>query len=176
LGDKRLNESESLAKLKEENRRLTDRQKIAGQRELEDLERAGGPRMPFQELVRKIKRLNPGLKIVDGSEGNIAIYVLKTNQELVESFNEDNGDTTRHEWHKAFKYVTGCPKEPLPEFSAVTVDERGLAKRELRSWRSILISLIKAKALSYRQAVEEFGDANGQRSWRWHEQLQRYKQ
>jgi hypothetical protein len=176
LGDSHLDPTENLAKLKEGNRKITDRQKIAGQAELENAERAGGPRMPFQELVRKIQKLSSRIKVVDGTPGNIAIYVLKTNQELAESSNEDSGDMTRHAWHKAFKYVTGVPKEPLPEFSAVTVDERGIAKRELRSWRSVLISLIKAKAISYSQAVEEFGNANGSRAWRWNEQLRSFRQ
>jgi hypothetical protein len=175
LGDSHLDAAENLAKLKEGNRAITDRQKIAGQAELEKSQRAGGPRMPFQELVRRIQNLNHKIKVVDGSEGNVAIYVLKTNQELAESRLEDEGDQTRYAWHKAFKYVSGLPKEPLPEYAMVTVDERGIAKRELRGWRSVLISLIKAKALSYRQAVEEFGEALGSRNNRWNEQLQQYR-
>jgi hypothetical protein len=176
LGDSHLDEHENLAKLREGNKKLIEKNKIAGQRELEDSQRAGGPRMPFQELVRRIQNLNHSIKVVDGSEGNVAIYVLKTNQELAESRNEDDGDQTRYAWHKAFKYVSGIPKEALPEFSMVTVDDRGIAKRELRSWRSVLISLIKAKALSYRQVVEEFGEALGSRSNRWNEQLQGLRQ
>ena len=115
LGDSHLDPTENLAKLREGNAKLIEGNKIAGQAELENSQRAGGPRMPFQELVRKIRNLNLNIKVVDGSAGNIAVYLLKTNQELAESFNEDNGDTTRHAWHKAFKYVTGCPKEPLPD-------------------------------------------------------------
>jgi len=176
LGDQFLDPTENLAKLKEGNAKLVEKQKIAGQAELEDSERAGGPRIPYQELVRKIQKLNSNIKVLDGSPGSVAIYVLKTNKEIAESANEDNGDRTRSDWFKAHKYVTGCPKEPLPEYSTVTVDERGIAKRELRGWRSILIALIKNRAITYRQAVEEFGDPlTDSRSGRWFEQLQSYR-
>lgn len=176
LGDSHLDPAENLAKLREGNKRLTDQQKISGQAELEDPERMLGSRLSYREVIRRLQKLNPNIKVVDGSFGNVAVYVLKTNQELAESAAEDSGDTTRSDWFKAHKYVTGCPKEPLPEYSGVITDERGIAKRELRGWRSVLISLIKSKALSYSQAVEAFGEANGSRSWRWHEQLQGFKQ
>jgi hypothetical protein len=176
LGDSHLDPTENLAKIREGNKQLTDKNRIAGQSELENSERSGGARMSVNELIRKITRLNYNIRVEDGSPGNIAVYVLKTNKELAESYNEDNGDTTRHAWHQRFKYVTGVAKEPLPEYATITVDERGLPKREIRGWRSVLISLVKARALSYQQAIDEFGDANGQRSWRWHEQLRGYKQ
>lgn len=176
LGDKHLDAAENLAKLKEGNKALTDRQKIAGQSELENPDRMLGSRMPYQELVRKITKLNPGILVKDGSAGQIAIYVPKTRKELEESANEDKVyDPTRYAWHKDFKYVTGCGKEPLPEYSGMLVDERGRPHREIRGWRSILIALVKNKAITYQQAEAEFGPAMGQRSWRYEEQLQSHR-
>lgn len=176
LGDSHLDPTENLAKLKEDNARLVEPNKIAGQKELEKAERAWGPRIAYRELIYKIQKLNSNIKILDGSPGNVAVYVLKTNQEMAESANEDNGDMSRSGWFKAHKYVTGCPKESLPEYSTVTVDERGIAKRELRGWRSILIALIKAKAITFRQAIEEFGNPETDtRSNRFFEQLQSYR-
>jgi hypothetical protein len=175
LGDSHLDPTENLAKLKENNQKLVERQKMFGQKELEDTERSAGPRMAYQELVRKLQKINLNIVVKDGSPGNIALYVLKTRKELAESVNEDSGDMTRHAWHKDFKYVTGCPKEPIPEYSTVTTDERGVANRELRGWRSVLIAMVKAKAITYQQAQEEFGPAVGKRSWRYEEQLQQHR-
>jgi hypothetical protein len=175
LNDGRIDENESLAKIKEENTKLVEKFRMQGQDELEKAERAWGPRMPYQELVRRIQRLNVNIKVVDGAPGNIAIYVLKTNQEMAEYASEPD-DPTRYEWYKAFKYVTGCPKESLPEYSTVTVDERGLPKREVRGWRSILIALVKSRAITFRQAIEEFGNPDTDtRSNRFFEQLQSYR-
>jgi hypothetical protein len=175
LGDSHLDATENLAKLKEGNQKLIDRQKMFGQKELEDPERAAGPRMSYRELIRKLRNINLNIMAVDGSPGNIALYVLKTRKEMAETADEDKGDKTRQAWHKDFKYVTGCPKEPLPEYGTVMVDERGVAKRDLRSWRSILIAMVKNRAITYQQAQDEFGPAVGKRSWRYEEQLQSYR-
>jgi hypothetical protein len=174
LGDKYLDAAENLAKLKEDNAKLTAKQKLPDQDELENAERAWGPQIPYQELIRKIRRLNPAILVVDGSEGNIAIYAPKNRHELIES---ENNDLTSHSWHKAHKYVSGCPKKSLPEYSTILTDERGRMTRELRGWRSVLIALVKSKAITYRQAVEEFGNPEtDQRSGRWFQQLKQYMQ
>jgi hypothetical protein len=175
LGDGRLNPEEGLAKLKEENASLAAANKIAAQDELQKAERAWGPQISYREIVRRIQNLNPKIKVVDGSKGNIAIYVLKSNQELAESAQEMASDKEHFSWWKDHKYVTGCPKDSLPEYGFVIADERGLAKREKRGWRSVLIALIKAKAISYQQSVEAFGEALGSRSNLWHAQLQKFR-
>lgn len=175
LGDSCLDPTENLVKLKEGNQKLIDRQKMAKQSELEDPERMLGPKMPYQELIRKLQKLNLNIKVRDGAPGQLAFYVLKNRKEMEETAAEDMADNRRSHWFTAHKYVTGCPKEPLPEYSGVTTDERGIAKRELRGWRSILIALIKNRAVTVEQCCEEFGDAVGRRSWRWHEQLQGFK-
>ena len=63
-------------------------------------------------------------------------------------------------------------KEHLPEWGHVTVDASNIAHREIRGWRSVLMALIKAKAISYDAAVEEFGNPIlDARSQFWFEQL-----
>jgi len=171
LGDKRLQGKDSLAKLKEGNQRLTDSKKIEGQKELEKQERSAGPRMPYQEVIRRIQKLNSQIKVKDGIPGNVALYAPRTGQELSELEEPD----PRGDFFTRFKYVGGFSTEPMPEFSHVILDERGLATREYRGWRSVLISLIKAQVLSYQSAVEEFGEPYGPRSSRWFEQLRKYK-
>ena len=175
LGDTHLDAAENLAKLKEDNAKLTAKHRLPDQDELENAERAWGPQLPYQELIRKVRKLNPAILVVDGSEGNVAIYVPKTRKELIEE-SEDNNPTS-HSWHRAHKYVSGCPKKPLPEYSTILVDERGRMTRELRGWRSVLIALVKANGITYRQAIEAFGNPEtDQRSGRWFQQLKQYRQ
>jgi hypothetical protein len=159
LGDKRLNPEEGLAKFKEENATLVQNRRLHKQDELEDQERSAGPRLAYQEVIRRLLKCNSGIRVKDGSLGNVALYAVLPNEEGVPEQ----------------QYVGGMPKEPLPEYSHIIVDERGLPKRELRGWRSVLMSLVKSGAITYRGAVKQFGEATGQRSWRWHEQLRKYK-
>jgi|SRR5215469_2400127 len=73
------------------------------------------------------------------------------------------------------KYVTGMPKAELPEFSHVLLDSSNLPTREVRGWRSVLMALIKADALTYRQVVRQFGEPNGARANRWFQDLREFK-
>lgn len=168
LGDSRLNPEEGLAKLREENLALAAQKKIQGQDELEDVNRSGGSRMPWKELIFRLTKCNPTLQFRDGTPGNVAAYIPKNRYELAEG----DYDPSRSDFGNDHKYISGFPKDWIPEFSHITVDERGLPKREIRGWRTILISMIQAGAITYRDAVKQFGEANGQRSNRWHQLLQ----
>lgn len=173
LGDTRLDPTESLARSKEDTRRMQKGKGLflPGQEELEDQELSQGTRLHWQEFLRRLQRANVRLLIRDGAPGNIAIYIPKTREER----NADEYDWTKPEWWNDHRYVTGFPKAWLPEYSSITVNERGLAKRELRGWRSVLIALIRARAVGYRDAVREFGEPTAARGWRWHDQLSNYK-
>lgn len=158
LGDKRLNPEEGLAKIIEENTAMRAKDKLPGQEQLEDVEQALGRPMAYQELVRRLKILNPNLVIGDGGVNNaIAVRIYR-----------DNGDGEGNR----LTYLTGFYKTILPEYSSVTVDEYGVALNETRGWRTVLLMLMKQRAASFPRVVEVFGDAFGQRSNRWHEQLQ----
>ena len=158
LGDKRLDPKESLAKIKEENIAMRAKDKLPGQEQLEDAEAALGTPLAYQELIRRLKLLKPELIIQDGGMPNaIAVRIFR-----------DNGDGEG----PRLTYLTGFYKEVLPEYSSVTVDEHGVALDEKRGWRTVLLMLMKQNVVSYRRVVEVLGDAFGQRSNRWHQQLQ----
>jgi len=175
LGDKRLNPEEGIAREREELLNIAASRKIWGQKELEDQERSAGPRMAWQEVLRRILKCNPDLKVKDGSEGSVAIYRRKKPWEY-----DGSEDITLQPKRDSFfldhLYVTGMKKEPLPEYSHVTVDTSLLPVRETRGWRTLLIALIKSGAIKYEQAIAEFGDPSGDsRSSRWFIQLKDYR-
>ncbi len=157
LGDKKLDAKENLAKLKEKNQELIDAKKLPNQSELENVEKALGQRMHWSEFVQRLQKLNYDILAEDGGAPNaIALRVPWQNED---------GTLTK-------KYVGGFYKEVLPEFSAVIVDDKGLPHREIRGWRSVLLGLMKQGILTFIEIEKEFGDAEGQRSHLWHEQLQ----
>lgn len=169
LGDKKLNPEEALAKSKEDTRRMQQAKGLLlyKQEELEDASRGDGPKLYYKELIQRLEKLNPQLLIRDGAPGNIAVYVLKTREQR----EADGNDPNAPDWYNDHKYVTGFPCDWISEYSTITVDERGLPKRHQRGWRSILIDLIKAHGITYSNAVKEFGEPTGERSWRWNDQL-----
>jgi len=165
LGDRNLDARGVVDKATEENQAMTDKFRIAGQDELEDQERSAGPRMEPSEFIWRVKKENSQIIVRDGGvPGAVALYVY------VEPYLREEGNETQ-----PFKYVAGFEWEPLPEFAHIITDSRGLPKKEYRGWRSVLISLIKGGALTYRQAVEEFGNPTGQRAERWFSELRNYR-
>lgn len=156
LGDKRLDPKENLAKLKEENLKLSGRSRIADQSLLENKDMAVGSPMQWQDLVHLLKKMNSSLIIEDGGVRNA----------LAVRFPGHLEDGTYGK-----RYITGFYKEVLPEFSCIKSDERGRPTRECRGWRTVLVPLIKQHIISYKDAVDVFGTPNGQRSGRWHQLL-----
>jgi hypothetical protein len=172
LGDKRLSPEEAVVREREDLLRMASKKKIWGQAELEDPSRSAGPRLYYTEVLRRLWKLNLALRVEDGSDGQVAIYRPKRYDEYDwEQFDPHAPKS----WRWDFEYVTGMEKGWIPEYAHVTVDTSNLAKREVRGWRSVLIALIKARAISYRGTIQEFGDpSNDQRSMRWFEQLQKF--
>jgi hypothetical protein len=156
LGDKRLNEEESLSKLKEKNLQLASKFKIPDQATLENTEMAQGHPMPYQDLIFLLKKMCPTLVIEDGGMAN-AVAVR------IPGMLEDGTFGKR--------YVTGFYKEVLPEFSSVSTDTKGLPVREHRGWRTVVLACIKQGVVSYKDAVYLFGEPNGVRGGRWHDIL-----
>ena len=150
----------------------TRKHRIWGQDELEDSGRTGGARLYYTEVIRRIWNINLSIMIRDGSDGQVAIYRPKRRDEYDwEQFDPKVG----RDWRWDHEYVTGMPKAWLPEYSGITLDSSNLPTREFRGWRSVLIALINARAISYRGAIEEFGDPSGdRRSSLWFKQLKRF--
>jgi hypothetical protein len=172
LGDKRLSPEEAIFQERELSLNMAAKKKIWRQQELEDPARSAGPRLYYTEILRRLWKLNPDLRVEEGSNGQIAIYRLKRYDEYDwEQF--DPLAPTKWRWD--FEYVAGLPKEWIPEYPHVALDTSNLPTREIHGWRSTLIALIKARAITYRGAIQEFGDPeNDQRSGRWFEYLSKY--
>jgi hypothetical protein len=170
LGDKRLNPEEMVYKLREDILKQESKKRIYGQDELQQIERSAGPRIHTSELIKRLQKINPGIHVKDGKWGSVALYYKKKRFEYKESdFFETppNGEFFTHH-----KYVGGFELGWLPEWGHVTVDSSNVALHEVRGWRSVLISLIKAKVISYQAAITEFGNPVGdKRSRFWFEQL-----
>lgn len=174
LGDKRLDPKEGVAQKREQCLGMAAKKRLPGQDELEDPSRALGPRMQFTEVISKLKRLIPGLTVMDGSPGNVALYFPLNRKELEDVQRGWQNDKPIFFLYN--KYVGGFPKTELQEYSTVDIDNAMLATKEHRGWRSVLITLIKQGVISYQAAVNEFGDVGtDKRGWRWLEQTQKWR-
>lgn len=174
LGDKRLNEDEAVYKLREECLNKASANRLYKQEELENPNRAFGARIQFAEMVAKLQRLIPSMRVLDGSPGNVALYTPRNRSEFEEAKRGWQND--RDIFFMRYKYVGGFPKKELPEYSTVDVDTSLLPTKENRGWRSVLIPLIQQGLVSYRAVVKEFGDVGtDKRGWRWLEQTQKWR-
>jgi len=170
LGDKHLDPDESVVRETELSLKQASQFALPGQKELEDPDRSSGRRLYYGEVLRRLQSINPGIRVKDGIPGNVAIYVRKRSDEYDFEEWEPRFKDDAFFWHH--RYVTGCLKGFLPEFSHVLLDTSHLPTREVRSWRSLLIALVKAGAISYSEAIEGFGDpSSDQRSGRWFDHL-----
>lgn len=179
LGDERLDPTENVAKKREECLAMAANKRIYKQDELEDPTRALGPRIPFGEMVRKLRKLIPSVKVLDGSPGNVALYVPRDSGEVqarfYEWYQEQEEAAARGRKRQDFfflyhKYVGGFPKAELQEFTTIDIDNANLGTKEHRSWRTVLIGLLRQGLISYADVVREFGDiGTDRRGWRWND-------
>jgi hypothetical protein len=174
LGDKHLNPEESVARLREEElSKRHRREKMPGQEKLNEVDRSKGNYIQGSVLFDRLKKLNPSLFIRIGTPGNFAIYIPKTPAEMA----VDGYDPEKPLWWNGSRYVTGFPAGMVPEWGHLLNDTDGIANREVRGWRSVLIMLIKQQIIKYSDAVKEFGNPQyDQRSEFWFKQLQNFRQ
>ncbi len=129
-----------------------------------DADRSNGPRMAYTELIRRLKKIYPPLLVKDGVEGNVALYRRKKGEEMA----AEGYDLSRPTWYNEHKYVAGFPKTEIPEWGHLVGDTDGIAEREVRGWRSVLIAFIESGAITYQAAVEEFGNpSDDMRNGHW---------
>jgi hypothetical protein len=157
LGDKRLSPEEGVAKLREGNRKLDEKHKIANQKLLTNVEASVGRTMMSNDFIQKLQKLNPSLIIGDGLPGAIAVRYPKIDEET---------NTLKP------SYVTGFYKGPMSEWSLIIEDKNGKPTRHLRGWRTVLLDLLRGNIITYKQARAAFGDPHGQRNILWQEQTQ----
>ena len=185
LGDKRLDPKESVAQKREECLSMAARKRIHKQDELEDADRAFGPRISSGEMVRRLRKLIPTLKFLKGSPGNIAVYAPRDRGEVEARFYEwyqeqeeasSRGRKRQDRFFLDYKYVGGFPEGELQEYTTIDIDNANLGTKEHRSWRTVLIALVEQGLVSYTRVVKEFGDCGtDRRGWRWRQQLSKFK-
>lgn len=157
LGDSHLDARENVIKLREMCLKFASRYITVDQEELQNAGRSEGTRLPYTELLKRLRKICPTLTVKEGSPGNLALYYPRTSDELYEALTD--GGYSTDVFFIFNKYVGGIPKEELPEWGYVDIDTSLIATREhIRGWRTILIGLLLAGAVSYAEAVKEFGD------------------
>lgn len=148
--------AEAVAKAKEDTLKQASVNHIPDQKILENQDMARGRELDPAELITKIQKLNPAIVIMKGGVRNaVAVYIADRANE------------------SGLRYVSGFYIDNrLPEYSSVTTDQFGVAHKEIRGWRTVLLALINAGALSREKVDLTFGPAAGQRDLLWYRSLQ----
>jgi hypothetical protein len=172
LGDKHLNPEEEVIRQREDLRHDISGREAYGQKDIEKAERSEGPRLYYSTLLKKMKNIYPHFLIKDGIPGNVAVYRPKTKDEI----ERDGYDMIFPQWRNEHKYVTGFPKEWIPEWGHYVNDTDGIALREdPRGWRTVHIAMVKQRLVTYAASIAEFGEPiHDQRSKYFFEQLAPY--
>lgn len=149
---------EAIVKAKEDTKKLASKNHIPDQDLLANHDMARGVELEANELIRRLQLLDPKILVQKGGiEGAVAVrYPLK---------DEETGEIKP-------QYVTGFYLQKLPEYSSVTLDNMGVAHREIRGWRSVLMALIQRGILDPKKVELLFGPALGQRTGLWYRGLQ----
>lgn len=163
LGDKNLKDYDAVAKIREDNRKLTDKHKIPNQAILEDREAAIGVAMAPATFIQRLQKL-PGVIVEPGGVPN-AVAVRAT------VLDGDPESPTNGTYIK--KYISGFfTNQIMPEWSYLILDKNGIPTREVRGWRTVLLALFHSRICTYPQLKAAFGEPNGQRNVLWREQTQ----
>lgn len=151
--------AEAVAKAREDTLKQASVSRIPDQDILENQELARGRELDPAELITRIQKLNPAIIIMKGGVRNaVAVYITDRGPDAHET---------------GLKYVTGFYIDNrLPEYSSVTTDQFGVAHKEIRGWRTVLLALINSGALSREKVDLTFGPAAGQRDSLWYRSLQ----
>lgn len=183
LGDKRLNPEEAVKREREDLLKMASKYRIPGQAELEDPKRSEGPKIPWRQLLYRLQKLSPKLRVkdsrVDGVD-TVALYYPKTDAEKLNdgSYFEisiddvGNPQRFRDKFFRDHKYVGGFSKDYLPFYSHVKLDTSLLPTREVRGVMTVLLMLIRSNVITLEQVKQEFGDPQEDvRSDRFMEQI-----
>jgi hypothetical protein len=151
--------AEATKKAFEDTAKLAAKNKHPDQALLENRDMARGYEMEVGDLITKIQKLNPRIQIRKGGVKNaVAVYIPVPVSEANPL---------------GLKYTSGFYIDSrLSEYSSVTVDQFGVAHKETRGWRTVLLSLIEAGALDRRKVDLAFGPALGKRTDLWYRALQ----
>lgn len=177
LGDKRLDPKEGVAYQREKCLAQASQYRIEDQDALTEKDRIYGPRLSGGALLARLQKLAPELKGRDGAPGQLALYFPRKTQELDAAIREGSGGSGDL-FFLLNKYVGGFAKDEIPEWGYLDIDTSLIATREhIRGWRTVLIALIHCSVISYKQAMDEFGDpAKDPRSKIWMKKTLEWRQ
>lgn len=132
--------------------------RLPGQEDFKDRERQLGNAMHSSEFVRRVQKLNPALIVEDSinCRGSAAFY-----------YATPQGEKTYT--NASFK------KGVLPEFSVIETDAADLPVKVQYGWREVLLRLVKARQLSFRQVVRMFGDAETVQGSVWRRSIRNFR-
>lgn len=164
LGDKKLSKEEALLEKYEDTDRQLKRYRLDDHEELKDEKKRSGYQKHSSELISKVCTLNPKLWVeetVTPRYGTVLNFYT----------------TGRDEQGKEIKRCLQAAFYPgwMPEFSWLEVDRADLPIKEHRGWRTVLMRLLKAQVLNWRDVKETFGDATGEQSTRWRKETQEFR-
>jgi hypothetical protein len=170
LGDRFLKAEEQYHRLREENDSQLQKYREHDQEELKNEAMREGKRMHSSDLVARIRRIVPHIQVRKGAfEGFLTLWVPNPAPEF------------QNDEKRGCQYLQAAFREGwLPEFIIVHVDEQNLIKSAQdggieNSWRTILIRLLQFNVVSWKQVIEEFGDATGIQANRWRQATQRFR-
>lgn len=153
LHDRPLSVAEELVRAKEDNARLTRRHDLPGQRDFVERDPRIGRALHSSEFLRRLRRAVPDLYVHPGQPGQVGLY------RAVHGAGE-------------LQYVCGMPLGDLPEYSIAHLDAKGVAKREERGWRTVLLRFIVGRHTTESRARRIFGEpSNGVVAKHWRRQL-----
>lgn len=164
LGDGRnnfqnLRDEEAIACVREQNRQMLERYRWDDQQQMTDCEMRKGQMMHHSDLIRLVKRLNPAIFVEQSInyQGCLGFYHQDPN----------TGQQT---------YLTWMDKGFMPEFSYLLVDWQDIPEQEVIGWRTVLIKLMKGRALTWNQIKHEVDDPRSTvNARRWYAQTAEFR-
>jgi hypothetical protein len=156
---------EELCRQKELTRNSVKDYKFYRQDELTTEEGKKGRVLHCLEFLRMLEKIRPAYLSSNVRKGLTGLAVYHPQDVL----NQETGVIERVDW----QYVCACQVPYMWEYSVLHIDPRtGLPLNEKqRGWRTVLLRLIQSGHVTEQQALEVFGEAIGQASRRYREQL-----
>lgn len=170
LGDGYLQGEEAYRKTWEETDAQLEQYRLSDQEELKKEHIRAGQRMHSSEFIHRLHKIKPLLVVRKGAfEGFLTLWYPNGAPEF------------QNDEKRGCEYLQSAFKQGwLPEFTWVKVDENNQIMEAQKGgvqqgWRTILVRLLQFKVLTWKQVVDEFGDAQGFQSKRWRMLTQEFR-
>lgn len=161
--DAHVRQFECMDELTESNDKLLEKYRLSDQDELSQQEIRTGKMFYFVDFLAKIRKLNIDITV-----------------EQSRNFPDSLGLYMQSRITGEYSYLSCVPKDWMPEYSYLILDDRNLPTEEgdtpeVRGWRTVLVHLLKKKALTWPQVRDTFGDAMNFNSKRWECETQQFR-